>query len=70
MGGTCKSCNSHDTRTEETSYKCDCVPDYESEYYRLGKEVGQLREENAILRDTLIGMCKHLFRKDDNYGQG
>ena len=70
MGRKCKSCNSYDTQTEETSYKCDCVLDYESEYYRLRKEVGQLREENAILRDTLIGMCKHLFRKDDNYGQG
>ena len=61
MAEICKSCNSHDTRTEETSCKGDCVLDYESEYYRLRKEVSQLREENAILRDTLIGMCKHMM---------
>ena len=70
MAETCKSCNSYDTRTEETSYKCDCVLDYESEYYRLREEVRQLCEENAILRDTLIGMCKHIFRRDNTYGQG
>lgn len=70
MAENCKQCNSYDTRTEETSCKCDCVPDYKSEYYRLRKEVGQLREENSTLRDTLIGMCKHLFRKDNTYGQG
>lgn len=70
MAETCKSCNSYDTRTENISHKCDSVLDYESEYHRLRKEVIELHKENAILRDTLIGMCKHLFRKGDNYGQG
>ena len=63
MAETCKSCNSYDTRTENISHKCDSVLDYESEYHRLRKEVIELHKENAILRDTLIGMCKHLFRK-------
>lgn len=70
MAETCKSCNSYDTRTENISHKCDSVLDYESEYHRLSKEVSELHKENAILRDTLIGMCKHIFRRDNTYGQG
>ena len=46
--------------------KCDCHPNYESEYYRLIEEVKRLENENCELRETILGMCKALFRESES----
>ena len=43
----------------------ECRPDYEKEYNRLIKENLEYFSEIAILRETIIGMCKSLYGKND-----
>lgn len=43
---------------------CECAPDYKAEYYRLINEVMRLKNENAELKGTLIGLCKSVFMKE------
>ena len=40
---------------------CKAEPDYKREYYRLFEQVKKLENENARLRDTILGMCESLF---------
>ena len=52
---------------QDTDNKCDLVcgsqPNYESEYYRLTKEIIKLSEENESLKKAILGMCKTMFEK-------
>lgn len=40
---------------------CESSPDYKKGYFRLLEQVQSLENENARLRDTILGMCKWLF---------
>ena len=42
------------------------MPNYQEEYYRLTSEVGFLRKENLELKETILGMCKKMFRESEN----
>lgn len=35
--------------------------DFEAEYYRAVETIKKLENENAELKNTLLGMCKSLF---------
>lgn len=41
----------------------DFRPDYEKEYYKLIELVKHLENENAELKETIIGFCKSAFIK-------
>lgn len=51
---------------KEKSNCCEeCRPDFQREYYRLIEEVKKLKNENYELKNTLLGICKTLFREND-----
>ena len=45
------------------------MPDYQEEYYRLISEVKFLRKENLELKETILEMCKKMFRESENNGK-
>lgn len=44
----------------------EAMPNYQEEYYRLTSEVKFLRKENLELKETILGMCKKMFRESEN----
>lgn len=46
--------------------KKEVMPNYQEEYYRLTSEVKFLRRENLELKETILGMCKKMFRESEN----
>ena len=38
-----------------------CQPDYKNEYYRHIEIIKKLKDENAMLQRTVLGMCRCLF---------
>lgn len=47
----------------------EAMPNFEEEYYRLTSEVKFLRRENLELKETILGMCKKMFRENENNGK-
>lgn len=47
----------------------EAMPNFEEEYYRLTSEVKFLRRENLELKETILGMCKKMFRESENNGK-
>lgn len=45
------------------------MPNYQEEYYRLISEVKFLKNENLELKETILGMCKKMFRESENNGK-
>ena len=46
--------------------KKEVMPNFEEEYYRLISEVKILRNKNLELKETILGMCKKMFRESEN----
>ncbi|MCI7527299.1 MAG: hypothetical protein MSA65_03255 [Mollicutes bacterium] len=44
----------------------EAMPDFQEEYYRLTSEVKILKNENLELKETILGMCKKMFRESEN----
>lgn len=42
------------------------MPNYQEEYYRLTSEVKFLKNENLELKETILGMCKKMFKERKN----
>lgn len=49
--------------------KKEAMPNFEEEYYRLTSEVKILKNENLELKETILGMCKKMFRGSENNGK-
>lgn len=47
----------------------EAMPNYQEEYYRLTSEVKFLRRENLELKETILGMCKKMFRESEHNGK-
>ena len=47
----------------------EAMPNFEEEYYRLISEVKFLRKENLELKETILGMCKKMFRESEYNGK-
>ena len=47
----------------------EAMPNYQEEYYRLTSEVKFLRKENLELKETILGMCKKMFRESEHNGK-
>lgn len=46
----------------KAEYECRII-NYEKEYYRLNELVKRLENENAELKETIVGLCKSAFVK-------
>ena len=59
------------SKNPNNSNKCEneVMPDFQEEYYRLTSEVKFLRRENFELKETILGMCKKMFRESENNGK-
>ena len=59
------------SKNPNNSNKCEkeSVPNFEEEYYRLISEVKFLRKENLELKETILEMCKKMFRESENNGK-
>lgn len=44
----------------------EAMPNFEEEYYRLTSEAKILKNENLELKETIVGMCKKMFRESEN----
>ena len=55
------------SKNPNNSNKCENenMPNFQEEYYRLTSEVKFLRKENLELKETILGMCKKIFRESD-----
>ena len=58
------------SKNPNNSNKCEneAMPNYQEEYYRLTSEVKFLRKENLELKETILGMCKKMFRESEHNG--
>ena len=45
------------------------MPNFQEEYYRLTSEIKFLKNENLELKETILGMCKKMFRESENNGK-
>lgn len=60
--------NSKECEKQMSEKECElknCI-DYESEYHRLIDEVEYLNKENLELKETILGMCKKMFKGSEN----
>lgn len=70
MSTCCKNCKSENAEatncTKKQNSELHSRPDYEAEYRRLMRENHALRSEIVVLRNTLLGMCKSLYGRENN----